>query len=135
MDLKVMDDALQRCELFKGLGQKQVDFLRDNSNLRSFSADEIVYERGQESGGTFALIGSGRISVVAENGFVLKELGPGEIIGEVGVTTPQERRTVTITAVEPTEILEWRIDDVREEVPQLVQGLKDLAWKRMKYWS
>ncbi|HDZ89264.1 MAG TPA: cyclic nucleotide-binding domain-containing protein [Deltaproteobacteria bacterium] len=135
MNSNVMETALGSCQLFQGLDQGQLKLLMETSTQRRFSSGETVYERGEESGGTFALIASGRISVIAHNDFVLNEIGPGEIIGEVGVTTPQERRTVTIRATEPTEIWEWRLDTLMEEIPGLVKGLKDLAWKRMKYWN
>ena len=135
MDSDAMRTALKGCELFKGLDEGQMDLLIMRANSREFSAGETVYEKGEESGGTFALIGSGRINVVAKNSFVLKELGAGEIIGEVGVLSQQDKRTVTIGAIEPTEILEWHIKDVEERFPELLQRLKDLAWKRMKYWN
>ena len=135
MDSDIMRTAIKRCELFEGLEEDQVDFLIMRANSREFSAGETIYERGDDSGGTFALIGSGRINVVAKNGFVLNEFGAGEIIGEVGVISQQDRRTVTITTIEPTEILEWHVKDVEERSPELLQRLKDLAWKRIKYWN
>jgi len=112
MDSDIMKSVLKGCELFEGLDQGQMDLLIMSANSREFSAGETVYERGEESGGTFALIGSGRINVVAKNGFVLNELGAGEIIGEVGVISQHDKRTVTITSIEPTEILEWQIQDI-----------------------
>ncbi|MBW2610601.1 MAG: cyclic nucleotide-binding domain-containing protein [Deltaproteobacteria bacterium] len=135
MDSDVMRTALKGCELFKGLDQDQMDLLMMSANSREFSAGETVYERGEESGGTFALIGSGRINVVAKDGFVLNELGAGEIIGEVGVISQHDKRTVTITTIEPTEILEWHIQDIEEKFPEVLQRLKDLGWKRIKYWN
>ena len=135
MDSDGMRTALKGCELFKGLDEGQMDLLIMRANSREFSAGETVYERGEESGGTFALIGSGRINVVAKDGFVLNELGAGEIIGEVGVLSQHDKRTVTITTIEPTEILEWYIKDVEERFPELLQRLKDLSWKRIKYWN
>ena len=135
MDSDTMKNAFKRCELFEGLDDGQIGILIMRASSREFSAGETVYERGDDSGGTFALIGSGRISVVAQNGFVLNELGAGEIIGEVGVISQQDKRTVTIKTIEPTEILEWQIKDVEEGSPELLKRLKDLAWKRMQYWN
>jgi len=135
MDLDVMRTTLKGCELFNGLDQGQMDLLIMRANSREFSAGKTVYDRGEDSDGTFALIRSGRINVVAKDGFVLNELGAGEIIGEVGVINQHDRRTVTITTIEPTEILEWHIKDVEERSPELLKRLKDLAWKRMKYWN
>ena len=135
MDSDTMKTALKGCELFEGLDEAQMGILVMRANSKEFSAGETIYERGDDSGGTFALISSGRISVVAENGFVLNELGVGEIIGEVGVISQHDKRTVTITTVEPTEILEWHIEDIEEGYPELLLKLKELAWKRVKYWN
>ena len=135
MDSDGMRTALKGCELFKGLDEGQTDLLIMSANSREFSAGKTVYEKGEESGGTFALIGSGRINVVAKNGFVLNELEAGEIIGEVGVTSQHDKRTVTIRTIEPTGILEWHIKDIEEMSSELLQRLKDLAWKRIKYWN
>ncbi len=135
MDSDVMRTALKECELFEGLDEGQVDLLVVRAKSREFSAGETIYERGGESGGTFALIGSGRINVVAKDGFVLNELGAGVIIGEVGVISQHDKRTVTITTIEPTEILEWYIQDIEEKLPEVLKRLKDLAWKRVKYWN
>jgi CRP-like cAMP-binding protein len=135
MDSNTMRSALKGCELFEGLDEGQMELLIMRANTREFSDGETVYERGEDSGGTFALIGSGKISVVAKNDFVLNELGAGEIIGEVGVISQHDKRTVTITTVEPTEILEWHVKDIEEGSPELLQRLKDLAWKRIKYWN
>ncbi len=135
MDSDIMRSALKGCELFEGLDEGQMDLLMMRANSREFSAGETIYERGEDSGGTFALISSGRINVVAKDGFVLNELGAGEIIGEVGVISQHDKRTVTITTIEPTEILEWYVKDVDARSPELLQRLKDLAWKRMKYWN
>ena len=135
MDSDTMRSALKGCELFEGLDEGQMELLIMRANTRGFSAGETVYERGDDSDGTFALIGSGKISVVAQNGFVLNELGVGEIIGEVGVITQQDKRTVTIKTIEPTEILEWHVKDVEEGSPEFLKRLKELAWKRMKYWN
>lgn len=135
MDSDVMRSALKGCELFKDLDEGQMDLLIMRANSREFSAGETVYERGEDSGGTFALISSGRINVVAKDGFVLNELGAGEIIGEVGVISQHDKRTVTITTIEPIEILEWHIQDIEEKFPEVLERLKDLAWKRLKYWN
>ena len=135
MDSETMKTAFKRCELFEGLDESQMGLLVMRANSREFSAGTTVYERGDDSGGTFALIGSGKVSVVAQNGFVLKELGVGEIIGEVGVISQQDKRTVTVKTIEPTEILEWHVKDIEEGSQELLKKLKDLAWKRMKYWN
>ena len=69
------------------------------------------------------------------------ELFEGLDEGQMGVLvmraviTQQDKRTVTIKTIEPTEILEWHVKDVEEGSPELLKRLKELAWKRMKYWN
>ncbi|MBU0735285.1 MAG: cyclic nucleotide-binding domain-containing protein [Proteobacteria bacterium] len=134
MDVDVIRTALKDSELFSGLDHVQVELLIVKAGSRQFSGGETVYQKGEEAGGTVAFIVSGKINAVAENGYIVKELGAGEVIGEVGTIGKQGRRTVTLTTVEPTEILEWYIHDIEETSPELLKRLKDLAWKRIKYW-
>jgi CRP-like cAMP-binding protein len=82
-----------------------------------------------------ALIIMGKVQLVAENGFVVRELGAGEMIGEVGTVNREGKRTVTLTAIEPTEIIDWHIDDLEGISPEFINRLKDLAWKRLKYYN
>ena len=135
MDFDVIRDALKGNELFKGLDQILLEILIAKAGFRQFSAGETVYRKGEETGGTIALIVSGTVNVVAENGYVLNELGVGEVIGEVGTITQEGKRTVTLTVAEPTEIIEWQIQDIEENTPELLKRLKDLAWKRIQYWN
>ena len=53
----------------------------------------------------------------------------------MAVISQHDKRTVTITTIEPTEILEWHIEDIEESSPELLRKLKELAWKRVKYWN
>ena len=135
MDFDVIRTTLKDNKLFKDLDPDQLELLIVNSGTRKFSAGETVYQKGEETGGTIALVLSGSINVVAENGYIVKELGAGEVIGEVGTITQEGKRTVTLTVVEPGDILEWHIRDIEESSPELLKRLKDLAWKRIKYWS
>ena len=59
MDSDTMKTALKKCELFEGLDEGQIGVLFMKANSRDFSAGETVYERGDDSGGTFALVASG----------------------------------------------------------------------------
>jgi hypothetical protein len=53
----------------------------------------------------------------------------------VGTVNREGKRTVTLTAIEPTEIIDWHIDDLEGISPEFINRLKDLAWKRLKYYS
>ena len=100
-----------------------------------FPPGDTIYRKGDEAGGKVGLIVSGVVHVVAENGYVLTELGTGEIIGEVGTISREGKRTVTLMVIEPAEIIEWNIKDIEGASPELIKRLKDLAWKRLKFYS
>ncbi|MCF8145090.1 MAG: cyclic nucleotide-binding domain-containing protein [Deltaproteobacteria bacterium] len=135
MDLDAIRDVVKASELFKDLPQADLEVLMDKAGTREFSPGDDIYRKGEISGGTLALIALGKVQVVAENGYVVRELEAGEIVGEVGTISPQGKRTVTLKAAEPTRILEWHIEDIEGMSPDLIKWLKDLAWKRMKYYS
>ncbi len=132
MDFSVMQKALKDCSLFQGLDQGQLGLLAMNGVAKEFRADEIVYRQGDDADGSFALIVSGKLEATTQQGYVLRILSAGEIIGEVGTISQQGRRTITIKAVEPSELIQWKIQDIDSTSPSLVKKLKDLAWRRIK---
>ncbi len=135
MDLDAIRTVVKGNALFENLDQTELEALIGKGGTRMFSPGDAIYQKGEVSSGTMALIASGKVQVVAENGYVVRELGPGEIVGEVGTVSLQGKRTVTLTVIEPTEILEWHIKDIEGTSPELIKWLKDLAWKRLKYYS
>lgn len=135
MNIDTIRTVVKGSGLFQDLDATALELLIVKAVARQFSPGDAIYHKGEASGGTVALIVSGKVHVVAENGYVVSELGAGEMIGEVGTISRQGKRTVTLTAVEPAEIIEWHIEDVEEASPELMKRLKDLAWKRLKYYS
>ena len=135
MDAESIRNVAKGSELFKDLDPSVVKAFIDRGHITLFSPGEAIYRKGESASGTIGLIASGNVQVVAESGYVVRELGPGEMIGEVGIVSPQGKRTVTLTVAEPTEVMEWQIADVGKTLPELLKRLKDLAWKRFKYYS
>lgn len=134
MDFIIVRTAIQGSKVFEGLDQAHLGLMLMIADIKDFSSGEIIYSKGEESEGVFGLIVSGRVGVVAESGQVLKELGGGEVIGEVGTISPQQRRTLTVKTTEPTTMLEWQIRDIQDKLPELVDRLKDVAWRRIASW-
>ena len=132
MDFNIMQKTLKDCSLFRGLDQGLLGLLAMNAEAKEFSPEEIVYRQGDDADGSFALIVSGKLEASTQQGYVLKTLSSGEIIGEVGTISQQGRRTVTLKAVEPATLLQWNIQDISETSPSLLKKLKDLAWRRIK---
>ena len=132
MDFSIMQKALKDCSLFRGMDQGQLGLLAMNAEEKEFFAESIVYRQGDDADGSFSLIVSGKLEASTQQGYVLKTLGSGEIIGEVGTISQQKKRTVTLKAVEPVTLLQWNIQDIGNTSPSLLKKLKDLAWRRIK---
>lgn len=132
MDFNIMQKALKDCSLFRELDQGQLGLLAMSAEAREFSRGDIVYQQGDDADGSFALIVSGKLEASTQQGYVLKTLGAGEIVGEVGTISQQGKRTVTLKAVEPAALLQWNISDMGSTSPSLLKKLKDLAWRRIK---
>jgi CRP-like cAMP-binding protein len=135
MDGETIRHAARQSGLFDDLPPRCMETLSSRADVRRFSPGDAIYRKGDVSARTIALIVSGRVHATAENGYVVRELGPGEVIGEVGTISPQGKRTVTLVVLEPTEVIEWHIDDMEDASPELIKRLKDLAWKRLTYYN
>jgi len=134
MDADAIKTVVKESDLFRDLDELEMELLRVKAGSRQFVEGDAIYRKGEEAG-AIGLIVSGKVNVVAENGFVLRELGAGEVIGEVGTVSHGGKRSVTLTVSEPTELIEWQIEDIEASSPELLERLKDLAWKRLKYYS
>jgi len=132
MDFSIMQKALKDCSLFRGLDQGLLGLLAMSAESKEFATEEFVYRQGDDADGSFALIVSGKLEASTQQGYVLKTLCAGEIIGEVGTISQQGKRTVTLKAVEPATLLQWNIQDIGNTSPALLKKLKDLAWRRIK---
>ena len=132
MNFSIMQKALNDCSLFRGMEQGQLGLLAMNAQAKEFAIEEYVYRQGDDADGSFALIVSGKLEASTQQGYVLKTLCAGEIIGEVGTISQQRKRTITLKAVEPSTLLQWNIKDIGNTSPSLLKKLKDLAWRRIK---
>lgn len=135
MDFNMVRSAIKENSIFRGLNQEQLGILLMKAKSIEVPSEEQPYTKGDESDGTFVLIVSGKVNAIAENGQIMQEFGAGEVLGEVGVISPQKKRTVTVRTAQPTVALEWRFQDIEKDVPELVKRLKELAWKRIASWN
>ena len=134
MELENVREALQECDLFEDFDESQCAVLAESAQLTSYPEGRAIYAKGGEADRTFGLIVSGQAEALSESGIALRTLGPGQIIGEIGAMSPQQKRTITLRAGKHTEVLEWRIDNITGQIPELIERLKDLAWRRVSDW-
>jgi CRP-like cAMP-binding protein len=86
-----------------------LDWLKPYGSRRRVRAGEVLYAKGEEADRmAFVLDGSLRIEELGV------ELGPGEVVGELGLVAPGGVRTRTVECAEAGDILEITYDQVRQ---------------------
>lgn len=125
---------------FDQLPAADVGHLAARARTRTCGADETIFSKGDPTTGMMAVI-SGRVQIraLSEDGkqLVLNTMGPGEMLGEIGVIDGGER-TADAVAAEPTELL--TIDrgsflDVVTRNPEFCQSLMTLLCSRIRATS
>jgi CRP-like cAMP-binding protein len=131
MDVSEIKVIARKCEIFKTLDDEELDLLLFYGEQKDFATGATIYKTGETAEGTFCLILSGGVEIVTQSGRVIRKMGTGEIIGEIGATSPQNKRTVTVRALEPLLLLEWDTKYICTRWPALLKKLKEQAWKHL----
>jgi MFS family permease len=105
---------LQAVPMFGPLSPVTVDALARALVRVEVAPGEVVMHEGDESD-RFYVIESGRVQVTATDGQVLREEGPGDHFGEIGLLRDVPR-TATITALEPCVLLALPREDFLDAV-------------------
>ncbi len=132
MDITQKMAVLKESIVFHELEDSLLDTLIFFSDTKNFSEGEAVYKKGEPSNDKFCLILSGSVNIIAADGNIFKVVGSGEVIGEIALSDPNHKRTVTVTTAEPTEILEWDVNHIKEQIPGIWKKLVKLAWEHMR---
>jgi len=131
MEASEIKDIAKKCVIFETLDDEGFDLFLFYGEQRDFPSGATIYRTGEGADGTFCLILSGAVEIVTQTGRWIRKMGPSEIIGEIGATGPQNKRTVTVRAIEPTRLLEWDIKYIHTRWPPLLKKLKERAWKHL----
>jgi CRP-like cAMP-binding protein len=131
MERSEIKDMVRKSEIFSILDDDELDLLLYYGDQKRFPSGETIYRSGEAAQGTFCLILSGTIEIVTEADRLIRKMGAGEVIGEIGVTSPQSKRTVTARTAEPTSLLEWHVGYIKDHWPGIMKKLKDKAWKHL----
>jgi CRP/FNR family transcriptional regulator, cyclic AMP receptor protein len=81
-------------------GDLNMNWLKPFMNKRRANAGEVLFRKGDLASSMFYSV-TGRYRLVE----IAVDLGPGEVIGEVGLITPNNTRTLTLECVEDGELL------------------------------
>ena len=90
-------------------GNLNFDWLKPFMSRRVCNAGETIFRKGELSSAMFyTLSGRFRLSEIAQ------EVPPGEVIGDLGLIAPDNKRTLTFECVEDGELLTISYSSVRQ---------------------
>ena len=132
-----MKTPLDGVALFKELPEPGLQMLAERGRPRHFATGEVIMQQGDASDALY-VITSGRVRVereqAAETPLVLAELGPGDVIGEMGLLDGGPR-SATVTATQDTETLEIHatvMAVVVMQYPQITAALLRTLSRRLR---
>jgi CRP-like cAMP-binding protein len=91
-------DLLRLVPLFNGMTDRSFEAVARLASEADFAAGEELVRQGAP-GDTFLIIASGRAKVTRD-GKTLRELGPGDFLGEISLIDGSPR-TATVTTLDP----------------------------------
>ena len=130
-------ETLRSVSVFRDMARDELEALLAQSGERRYPAGHELIAEGEIPEHVFVII-AGRVRVIeampdAQTEVVLGELGPGEIVGELGILT-ERPRSATVVALEPTRCLALRrfhFLQALERSPALALGLARLLARRL----
>jgi NTE family protein len=116
MSVAATRDALGEAPLLRGASAQAVAQLRRTGRATRVAAQDWLFHAGDPADRLFVVL-SGRLQVVADDGRLLREVGAGAALGELGLLTGSAR-SASVRALRDSRLLE--ID--AECFVQLVEG-------------
>jgi hypothetical protein len=90
-------------------GDLNMDWLKPFMSKRACKAGEIIFRKGDLSSVMFYTVsGSYRLNEIEQG------VGPGQVIGEVGLIAPDSKRTLTFECIEDGELLTISYEQVKQ---------------------
>jgi len=126
--LELDREVLVNCPLFRGMSRFEVKKVVVLSDIEQFAPGEVIIEQGSVSRGMYVVL-KGRGAVGLErDGIMLDidEIGPGDIVGEIGFSGDGVERTATVTAVEPMTVVRLDAESAHRGLrfyPRIAAGL------------
>jgi CRP-like cAMP-binding protein len=122
-----MDEArLKSIPVFAGLDDEALHHVAALASEVTVPADKQLVREGDYSYEMLAIVeGTARVE---QGGEAVAELGPGDVIGEMGVIG-RSQRNATVTATSPMSLItldHWDFAKLRKSVPEIVDRLTAL---------
>lgn len=105
--LELDREVLVSCPLFRGMSRFEVKKVVVLSDIEQFAPGEVIIEQGSVSRGMYVVLkGRGAVGLERDGLWLdIDEVGPGDIVGEIGFSGDGVERTATVTAVEPMTVV------------------------------
>ena len=105
--LQLDREVLVKCPLFQGMSQFDVKKVVVLSDIQEFAPGETIIEQGTISRGMYVVLkGLGDVSIERDDiNLNIDEIGPGDIVGEIGFSGADVERTASVTAREPMAVV------------------------------
>ncbi|HEX5016933.1 MAG TPA: cyclic nucleotide-binding domain-containing protein [Actinomycetes bacterium] len=95
-------DDLRHVPLLSGLDDRQLQVVASHLTAESYRSGQSIVREG-DVGYSIFIIKTGRVDVTSGDR-VLRQLGPGDFFGELGIVSPDGKRTATVTARDDAEV-------------------------------
>lgn len=133
-----MEEALARADGFRNIPLDGLQRLADQGSPRTFTRGSELMRQGDVGNSMYVLLG-GRVRVQRSHPdltepMVLAELGPGEIVGEMGLLD-NSPRSATVVAMEETHTMEVSaavLSEVIIQHPTVSGALLRLLTRRLR---
>ena len=129
MTLKERADALARVPIFAGLSRRSLERIARIAKDVELRPGQVLIEPRAKGSGMFVLL-EGAVTV-GTRGKRRRELGPGDIVGELALLTADAQRTARVRATTPVRCLAIARGDFRriltDEPRVAIQVLETVA--------
>lgn len=126
---------LKKNEVFAGIEERELSLLATMFERRSLDAGETLCKAGDEASEVY-VVAKGQVGVRnSKSASTLATAGPGAVMGEYGLVTPDARRTATLYAITRTEVLTLDYPRFRQFVlafPQCALAMLGVTVERLQ---
>lgn len=130
-------EFIKKIPLFSKLNRQALWKLAKLAQIQIYPQNEIIILEGDPSNGVFIIL-SGEVEVLKHfqqpQQKILAHLGPGEIIGEMGIIDNEPRSATirTLSEVKCITILQWDFVAQLQAYPQIALELLPILVKRLR---
>ena len=139
--LQLDRQVLVNCPLFRGMSPYAVKKVVVLSNMQDYGPGEAVIQQGAVSSGMYVVLqGRANVSITRDDiNLDIDEIGPGDIVGEIGFSRENVERTATITATEPMTVVRLEAESTRKGLrfypriaARLHQNISNILGERLR---